>query len=432
MVIASDLRPEGPGAELVPDRIRPGRSASVTRFSPTLSEGSVPLVTTTASTPVATLPASSLRLLRTAGFVSNFDRFCIAPMLVLIGPRLGVPLPTVVLAASIYYLTYGLMQPVWGVASDRWGRVWVMRVSLTGAALAALASALAPDAPVLIGARALAGAFFAASIAASLTYVGDTVPVAIRQRPLSELMTAFALGTAVATVVAGALAHYLSWRLVFALPGVLAAYLAVALRRLPEPERAPSGSLLAPFRVVLSSPWQWYVMAVALLEGAVLLGFLTYLAPALEAQGVPTSLAGAVAALYGVGSMAAAQVVKRLVGQWSPVGLIVAGGVQMALAYLLAGYSQSTGVVVMVALLLGGGWSFMHSTIQSWATALSPTARATGVAMFGVALYVGSALASWLAAPTAQAHDYRPMFWLAALLTVPLTAAAAVGRARYR
>lgn len=395
-------------------------------------EGSVHTVTTTAPPPAATLPASALRLLRTAGFVSNFDRFCIAPMLVLIGPRLGAPLPTVVLAASGYYLAYGLMQPVWGAASDRWGRVRVMRVSLTGAALAALASALAPDAPALIGARAVAGAFFAASIAASLTYVGDTVPAATRQRPLSELMTAFALGTAVATVVAGVLAHYLSWRLVFALPGVLAAYLAVALRRLPEPDRARSGSLLAPFRVVLSSPWQWYVMAVALLEGAVLLGFLTYLAPALEAHGVPAALAGAVAALYGVGSMAAAQAVKRLVGRWSPVRLIVTGGVQMAAAYLLAGYSQATGSLVVVALLLGGGWSFMHSTIQSWATALSPTARATGVALFGVALYVGSALASALAAATAQAHAYRPLFWLAALLTAPLTTAAAVGRARCR
>lgn len=389
-------------------------------------------MTTTASAPAATLPASSLRLLRTAGFVSNFDRFCIAPMLVLIGPRLGAPLPTVALAASGYYLAYGLMQPVWGVAGDRWGRVWVMRVSLAGAALAAFASALAPGAPVLIVARALAGAFFAASIAASLTYVGDTVPAATRQRPLSELMTAFALGTAMATVVAGALAHYLTWRLVFALPGVLAAYLSVALRRLPEPERARSGSLLAPFRMVLSSRWQWYVMAVAMLEGAVLLGFLTYLAPALEAHGVPTTSAGAVAALYGVGSMAAAQVVKRLVGQWSPVRLITAGGAQMALAYLLAGYSQATGALVVVALLLGGGWSFMHSTIQSWATALSPTARATGVAMFGVALYVGSAVATALAASTAQAHAYRPLFWLAALLTVPLTAAAAAGRARYR
>jgi hypothetical protein len=57
-------------------------------------------VTTTAPAPAATLPASSLRLLRTAGFVSNFDRFCIAPMLVLIGPRIGAPLPTVALAAS--------------------------------------------------------------------------------------------------------------------------------------------------------------------------------------------------------------------------------------------------------------------------------------------------------------------------------------------
>ncbi|MFI9064233.1 MFS transporter [Streptomyces sp. NPDC053429] len=385
---------------------------------------------TTVPAPAATLPASSLRLLGTAGFVSNFDRFCVAPMLVLIGRQLGTPLSTVAWVASGYYLAYGLMQPVWGAASDRWGRVRVMRVSLTGAALAAVASALAPDTPVLIVARALAGAFFAASIATSLTYVGDTVPAATRQRSLSALMTAFALGTALATVVAAALAHWFTWRLVFALPGVPAACLVVALRRLPEPERARSGRLMAPFRVVLSERWQWYVMVVALLEGAVLLGFLTYLAPALEAHGAPVTLAGAVAALYGVGSMAAAQVVRRLVGRWSPTGLIVAGGVQMALAYLLAGFSRSTGVLVVVALLLGGGWSFMHSTVQLWATDLCPAARATGVALFGVALYAGSAATTALAASTAQAHDYRSLFWSAAFLTVPVTVVAAVGRAR--
>ncbi len=378
------------------------------------------------------LPARSLRLLSAAGFISNFDRFCIAPMLVLIGTHLGAPLATVVLAASLYYLSYGLMQPVWGLLSDRLGRVRVMRLSLAGAAVAALCSAAAPDAPVLIAARAVAGAFFAASIAASLTYVGDTVPAETRQRPLSGLMTAFALGTAVATVVAGVLALYASWRLVFALPGLFAAYLAIALRRLPEPEREPAGPLLAPIGVVLRSGWQWFVMAVAMLEGAVLLGFLTYLAPALEAHGAPTALAGAVSALYGVGSMAAAQSVKRLVGRWKPARLILAGGVQMAVGYLVAGLSQSVPALIVTALLLGGGWSFMHSTIQSWATGLSPTARATGVAMFGVALYVGSALASSLAAGAAERHAYGPLFLTAAVLTVPLTAAAAVGRARYR
>ncbi|WP_431042635.1 MFS transporter [Streptomyces sp. P1-3] len=388
-------------------------------------------MSTTTALNTTSLSACSLRLLRMAGFVSNFDRFCIAPMLVLIGSQLGVAFSTVVLAASTYYLCYGLMQPVWGLASDRMGRVRVMRVSLAGAAVAALCSALATGATALIVTRAVAGACFAASIAASLTYVGDTVPAEVRQRPLSELMTAFALGTSVATVVAGALAHYVSWRLVFALPGLLAAYLAVALRRLPEPEREPSGSLLAPIAVVMRSRWQWYVMAVALLEGAVLLGFLTYLAPALEDRGVPTALAGAVAALYGAGSMAAAQMVKRLVGQWKPPVIILVGGIQMAVAYAVAAASLSVPALVVTALLLGGGWSFMHSTIQSWATTLAPAARATGVAMFGVALYVGSALASTFAAQAAERHAYRGLFLLAAVLTIPLTATAAAGRARY-
>ncbi|MGA5561516.1 MFS transporter [Streptomyces platensis] len=404
-----------------------------TAESPRATPPPAPAAATGPAAPAAPpIPAASLRLLRTAGFVSNFDRFCITPMLLLIGSRLGVPLTTVMLAASGYFLAYGLMQPVWGLLSDRLGRVRVMRVSLAGAAVAALCSVLAPGATVLIVARVAAGACFAASIAASLTYVGDTVPAAVRQRPLSELMTAFALGTAVATVVAGALAHYVSWRLVFALPGVIAAFLVVALRRLPEPPRAAPGALLAPFKVVLRSRWQWYVMAVALLEGAVLLGFLTYLAPALEAQGASATLAGAVSALYGVGSMAAAQQVKRLVGRWTPVRLIVVGGVQMAVAFGLAAASRSVPALVGCALLLGGGWSFMHSTIQSWATALSPAARATGVAMFGVALYVGSALAGALAAGPAEHHAYRGIFLTAAVLTVPLTVAAAVGRARYR
>ncbi|WP_185993935.1 hypothetical protein [Streptomyces benahoarensis] len=112
--------------------------------------------------------------------------------------------------------------------------------------------------------------------------------------------------------------------------------------------------------------------------------------------------------------------------------LIVVGGVQMAVAFGIAAASRSVPALVGCALLLGGGWSFMHSTIQSWATALSPAARATGVTMFGPALHAGSALASALAAGPAQHQAHRGMFLTAAVLTVPLTAAAAVSRARYR
>ncbi|GAU70410.1 major facilitator superfamily transporter [Streptomyces sp. NBRC 110611] len=378
-------------------------------------------------------PTRALRLLRAAGLVSNFDRFCIAPMLVLIAGPLGTGLSTMALAAGVYYLTYGLMQPAWGLASDRMGRIRVLRLSLAAGSLAAALSALAPNAPLLIVARALSGACFAACIPATLSHIGDVVPAERRQRPLTDLMTAFSLGTALGTVTAGVLAHYAGWRLVFALPALLAGYLWHALRHLPEPARRPSGSpLLAPFRVVLATPWMWYVMAVALLEGAVLLGFLTYLAPALEARGVPAPVAGAVSALYGVGAMACAQLVKKLVGRWSPTALIVAGGAQAGAAYALAAVSRSELALAVTALLLGTGWSFLHTTVQAWATAVTPAARATGVAMFGVSLYGGSALAGGLTAGAAGHHAYGGIFLAAALLTIPLTLAAAIGRARYR
>ncbi|MHB6904300.1 MFS transporter [Streptomyces sp. DB-54] len=378
------------------------------------------------------LSSRSLWLLRSAGFVSNFDRFCITPMLVVIADRLGVGMASAVMAASVYFLCYGLMQPVWGLASDRLGRVAVMRMSLLAGALSSLLSVVALNLAVLIVARAVAGACFAACVPASLSYVGDVVPAAVRQRPLSDLMTAFSLGTALGTVVAGALANYLSWRVVFVLPGVIAAYLTWALRNLAEPQRVSSGSLLAPFRLVLGSRWMWCVMALALVEGAVLLGFLTYLAPALQARGVPTAVAGAASALYGAGAMGCAQLVKKLVGRWSPAMLILAGGVQAAAAYAVAALSQSLPALALTALLLGGSWSFMHTTLQSWATVVVPAARATSVAMFGVSLYGGSALASSLTASAAATHHYSQLFLIAAVLMFPLTCAAVVGRARYR
>jgi predicted MFS family arabinose efflux permease len=43
-----------------------------------------------------------LRLLRAAAFLSTFDRFTVAPMLVTIAADLRVPLEKVALAASLY------------------------------------------------------------------------------------------------------------------------------------------------------------------------------------------------------------------------------------------------------------------------------------------------------------------------------------------
>ena len=92
---------------------------------------------------------SPLRLLQATTLVSTLDRFAMPPMLVAIATSLGVPLTQVVTAAGAYFLVYGLGQPLWGFASDRYGRVRTLRTSLVVAGVFSLVSALSPTVLVL-------------------------------------------------------------------------------------------------------------------------------------------------------------------------------------------------------------------------------------------------------------------------------------------
>ncbi|HEX3003009.1 MAG TPA: MFS transporter, partial [Angustibacter sp.] len=252
-----------------------------------------------------------LRLLQLTAFVSTLDRFAMPPMLLAMSRDLQAPLAAVVQAAGAYFLAYGLMQPVWGMVSDRLGLVRTMRLTLLAAAVATTAAATTGSVLTLGIARGLAGAAFSAAIPASLIYLGDTVPAVRRQREVTDLMVGVALGTALASVGAGFVAQLLSWRVAFVVTGSVALVLVVALRQLAEPPRTRRHvSPLAPLGAVGRSRAALVVLVLAFVEGGVLLGVLTLLPPAVEAAGASAGLAGAVTGAYGV----AVLVFARLVG----------------------------------------------------------------------------------------------------------------------
>ncbi|WP_327580848.1 MFS transporter [Nonomuraea sp. NBC_00507] len=372
--------------------------------------------------------------LSVASFVSSFDRFAVSPMLVVIAADLRVPLSASVAAASGYYLAYGLTQPLWGVLSDRFGRVRVMRLALLGAALAGLVSALMPVLGALVAARVVTGACFGAVIPTGLTYVGDTVRPSVRQRALTDLMGAAALGTALATGLGGVLAGLVDWRVGFIVPAACALVCTLALRSLPEPPRGSGRGGLGMGRylgMVLGQRWALLVFALAFTEGAIMLGTMPFLATALEHSGVAAAVAGLGITAYGLGLWALAKVVKRLSGRWPVPVLMAVGGAQMCAGLALVAAHVSMATVAVTALLLGGGWSFLHSSLQTWATSVVPEARGTTIAFFASALFVGSAVASWAAGPLAEDGRYALLFGVAAAAVVPLTAVAALTRRRY-
>ena len=375
-----------------------------------------------------------LPLLQFAAFFSSFDRFVVAPMLVTIAAALGASLAEVAATASLYYLLYGLMQPVWGMLSDRLGRVRVMRLTLLGATVAGTLSALAPNLAVLIAARALAGGLFAAVIPASLVYVGDTIGMGSRQKALADLMAASAVGTALATVLGGLAAYLDAWRIAFAVPALAGGVLALMLARLPEPEGFATEDRDGPLvqlGLVFRRPWAVAVVGIAMVEGAVILGFLTFLAPSLEYEGFSPALAGLAVGLYGLAVLGWTRAVKVLSDRLGPPVLILIGGGMLALGYASGASGGSLTGVGVAAVLVGGGFAFMHSTLQTWATEVVPEARATVISLFAAALFVGSGAATTVAAPLAEVGRFGALFATAAVVALPLGLLAALARHRY-
>lgn len=367
-----------------------------------------------------------------AAFTSSVDRFGISPLLVIIAIDFGVSLSAAVVVASVYYFTYGLSQPVWGMLSDRFGRLPVMRIALAGALVCGASSAFAPNLAVLTVARAATGAFFGAIVPASITYVGDTSDDANRQSSLSDLMAAIAVGTATATAAAGILGQLISWRVVFALSAALALVSLLPLFRLEEPHRDRTVSMLGSLALFFQDKWAVLVVVFAFVEGALVLGILTLLAPALEFQGVDTAWAGLSVAAYGVATLIFSRLVRPLRARLSGPRILSLGGLCLIVGLGSVALHLSVVTVVLAALLLGGTWAFMHTSLQAWATQVVPEARGMTVAFFAGSLFAGSAVSSAAAGALAEAGRWTLIFGVSAALAIVLTVTAGASLARYQ
>ena len=360
------------------------------------------------------------------------DRFAVAPALIPIAIEFRAPVGAVAIAATAYYLAYGLAQPFWGFASDRAGRIRIIRISLAAASAACFLSALAPNLNFLIFARILAGASVCAVLPTALVYVGDMIPFKARHAVIADLLAAVAVGTAAGSLGGGFFAHYFSWRLIFGLTAVIALALAVAMGRLPESDAPPTtGGPIEQMKEVFRRPWARFVILLVIPEGAIVLGFLVYFAPALEATGTNSAVAGLVVATYGAAVLAGTRVVKLIAPRtpaWVPICI---GGAMGIAGYAIAALDQHVVGILLASALIGGLYAILHSTMQAWAIDIAPEVRGTAAALFVTCSFTGGAIGSGVGALFAQQQQYGRLFLIAAALSVPVVITAALTRARY-
>jgi len=372
------------------------------------------------------------RVLYIGPFAVMADRFAVAPLLIPMAVSFHVSLAAVSGVASLYYLAYGLMPPVYGVLADRFGRVRVIRGALFGTAVADILSVVSPNLTFLLVARFITGGIACGVMPATLVYLGDRFPFTVRQQAITNVLVFVALGTAAGTLGAGLTANVLNWRVFFLIPGAIALAVAIALGRVPE--SLVTRSTQNPFEQVagvLRHGWALFLLAVAVLVGAVMFGFVTYLAPALEANGQSPAIAGAVVGSYGLSVLICTRAF-RYVARRTPAALILAAGAAMLLiGYLVAAAAQSVPAILTASVLAGGAYAFMQSTFQTWATDVVPEARATAASLFATAIFAGAALAASAVAGLASAHRYTNLFLIGAIVTLPVLIIGTLGRWRY-
>lgn len=362
---------------------------------------------------VHSVPDSALRFI---GFLSFFDRYGTPPMLLALSLGTELDFAQAVQLVASYALFYAVGQPIWGLLSDRFGRLAVLRTALAGAGAGAIASVLFTEHLPLLLARSFTGLMFGALYPTLLTLLGDTRKGVERARGLSDLQIYSSLGTTLATLSAGALATYLDWRLVFLLPALGSAAALYSLRRAAEPQRSRTGfnftAALRPINLML--------YAIVFLEGALLMGLLTYIVPALQESGVPIALAGLLGCAFALGVILGARLMRRLVARFSRTRLICCGGLVLCLAFLPSALLPSPAAFTATAFLLGASNAIMHSSMQGWATDVAPEARATTVSLFVFALFAGASAATYLTADLAQQGSYGQIFGYGLVLAIIL------------
>ena len=372
-------------------------------------------------------PLPHRKALHVAAAVSTYDRFVVVPLLVILGTTFDRPVSELLALAVGHQIAYGLGQPLWGALSDRYGRVTVIRFALVAGALAAVGSAAAPDPELLLVLRVLAGGLFGAVVPTVMAYVADKAPAEQRRQELSALMRSIAVGTGSSTAVSGLIGQFVGWRAAFLVPAVLALAAAWQLRGVRPPASRQVVSLRESLPG-LRNPTVLFVLALVLVEGALVLGGLQLLPTALQDAGSGAGLSGLVSALFGVAVVVVAGVVQRL-GSRVPLSATAAiGSVALVAAGAVVAIDVSAPTVGLACVLLAVTWSFLHNALQSWISEVPVPGRGLVVSCFAGCLFLGSALGAWLAQGWVDAGEWRLLFGTGLVVAAVLGVATVVPR----
>src|ERR1700691_4826281 len=163
-----------------------------------------------------------------------FDAMLYALVLALLMRDLGMSKTTVGLLGTLTLLASGVGGVLFGFLADRIGRKRALMASILTYSLCSFASGLATSIAMLAAARFVLGLGMGGEWNTGATLVAETWPTELRAKAISVVQSSWAIGYALAALVAGVVLRYANWRYVFFI-GILPAIVTLWIRNgVPE------------------------------------------------------------------------------------------------------------------------------------------------------------------------------------------------------
>ncbi len=337
-------------------------------------------------------------------FASGFALRIIDPLIVPIAQQFAMTPAAAALLSSAYALPYAIAQPFLGPLGDRFGKARCIQVCIAGLALALMLGTLAPTFEWLIATRVGAGVFAAGLIPLVLAGMGDAYEMQERQVMIGRMLLAIISGQMLGSTLAGLANDAFGWRSAL-LIAALAALLACALAwfAMPGARRAVAapGSAHASFGAlygrVFANPKAVWLYAAVVVEGALVFGLFPYVGQLLieragSSVAAAPSQAGLVLGAFGIGGLAYALSVRRLIALLGVKRLCVVGSVAVAASYAALAVFHVWWVAALAMTLAGVSFFMLHNSLQTEATEIAPSARGSAVALFACGFFAGQGL----------------------------------------
>ena len=308
---------------------------------------------------------------------------------------------------TAFTLLYALVGLPLGRLADRQSRKKILAIAvLVWSALTSL-SAATRSYLQMFATRLGVGVGEAACAPASTSLISDLYPPARRARAMSIFMLGLPVGIALSYLVSSFVAHTWGWRAAFFVAGIPGVLCAIAAMFIKEPPRgmAETRSVGArrregsPWRVLLSIPTLWWLIASGALHNFNMYALGSFLAPLLmRYHGATLRQAGVIAMVsYGLsgipglligGALADRLSVRRRDGRL----LVGAVSILISVPMLLLALSQPAHAILPFVVFAALGcmtiyvyYSSVYATLHD---VVEPSLRGTAMALYFFAMYV--------------------------------------------